>query len=488
MIGGRGMCHRRSAPMRSRRQEVTLVVQEMHFETIAAIATPPGEGAIGIVRISGPEALSVAERVVRSKRRLSDVPSHTLVYGKVVDEHERILDDVLVGVMRAPRTYTGEDLIEINCHGGPVILQRVLERVLQAGARLAQPGEFTKRAFLNGKMDLAQAEAVIDMVRAKSPKGLEIAALQLEGKLSEVVRTQREAILDLLTHIQAVIDYPEEGLVDIAPEEVGARLAEISKELQRLLAGADAGRIYREGIRVAIVGKPNVGKSSLLNAILQEDRAIVTPIAGTTRDLIEERALLGGIPFTLTDTAGIRVTDDPVEMIGVERTRKAIEGADLIFLVVSGAEPLDSDDEAVIQQVREAGAAARVLVVVNKADLPPALDREGLAKAAGEWPCVWVSAVTGMGLDHLEELASKEVLGEAGAQDAILLTRARHKAALEEALAALKEAQATITEGLPLDLVSVDLQAALEALGQVTGESVSEEVVARIFAQFCVGK
>ncbi len=192
------------------------------FETIAAIATPPGEGAIGIVRISGPEALSVAERVVRSKRRLSDVPSHTLVYGKVVDEHERILDDVLVGVMRAPRTYTGEDLIEINCHGGPVILQHVLERVLQAGARLAQPGEFTKRAFLNGKMDLAQAEAVIDMVRAKSPKGLEIAALQLEGKLSEVVRTQREAILDLLTHIQAVIDYPEEGLVDIAPEEVGA--------------------------------------------------------------------------------------------------------------------------------------------------------------------------------------------------------------------------------------------------------------------------
>ena len=457
-------------------------------ETIAAIATPPGEGAIGIVRLSGPDAIGVAERVVRSKRRLAEAPSHTLVYGKVVDAEGKILDDVLVGVMRSPRTYTGEDLVEINCHGGPVILQQVLNRVLQAGARIAEPGEFTKRAFLNGRLDLAQAEAVIDMVRAKSPKGVEIAAMQLEGRLSERVRAQREEILDILTHIQAVIDYPEEGLVDVDPGEIQRRLVRIGREMESLLAGADAGRIYREGMRVAIVGRPNVGKSSLLNALLGEERAIVTAVAGTTRDLIEEQALLGGIPFTLTDTAGIRVTDDPVEQIGVERTRRAIEGADLIFVVVSGAEPLTGDDRRVIEQVKEIGLAARVLVVVNKADLPEVLEEGELNEMASGWPVVRVSAATGAGLDRLAEEAAALMLGEARGHDAILVTRSRHRAALDEARRSLEEARSTIAQRLPLDLASVDLQEALEALGQVTGESVSDEVVARIFAQFCVGK
>lgn len=457
-------------------------------ETIAAIATPPGEGAIGIVRMSGPEAVSIAERIIRSKRRIGEAPSHTLIYGKVVDENGKMIDDVLVGVMRAPRTYTGEDLIEINCHGGPVVLQQVLSLVLRMGARAAEPGEFTKRAFLNGRLDLAQAEAVIDLVRAKSPRGVEIAAMQLEGRLSQRVRAQREELLDILTHIQAVIDYPEDDLVDVDPREVQSRLESIGQELEKLLAGADAGRIYRDGMRVAIVGRPNVGKSSLLNALLGEERAIVTEIAGTTRDLIEESALLGGIPFTLTDTAGIRATDDPVERIGVQRTRQAIEGADLIFLVIDGAEGLTGEDQAVIQEVMRSAGAARVVAVVNKDDLPRAWDEEVLRSHLPEWPIVRVSAVTGSGIDRLEEAAVSLMVGEARQHDAILVTRSRHRAALERGHLAVREAWETLASGFPLDLVSVDLQEAVEALGHVTGESVSDEVVARIFAQFCVGK
>ncbi|MBO2521173.1 MAG: tRNA uridine-5-carboxymethylaminomethyl(34) synthesis GTPase MnmE [Firmicutes bacterium] len=457
-------------------------------DTIAAIATPPGEGAIGIVRMSGPGAVAIAERVVQSTRRLSQVPSHSLVHGKVVDEGGRVLDEALVAVMRAPRTYTGEDVVEIHCHGSPVVLQQVLARLLQEGARPAEPGEFTKRAFLNGKLDLAQAEAVIDLVRAKSPKGAQIAAMQLEGRLSARVSAQREEILDLLAHLQAVIDYPEEGLVDVDPGEMKRRLERLVDEIDQLLAGADAGRIYRDGIRLAIVGRPNVGKSSLLNALLGEERAIVTPIAGTTRDVIEERALLGGIPFTLADTAGVRATDDPVEAIGVERTRQAVAGADLVLIVLDGSEALAPEDLEVAELVRQAGAGARVLVAVNKCDLPRVLEQAAVERLAGPWPVVWVSAVTGEGLARLEETAAAQVLGQGGAPSAILVTRARHRGALAAARRALEDAGETIARGLPLDLVSVDLQEALEALGQVTGESVSEEVVARIFAQFCVGK
>jgi len=461
---------------------------ELVSETIAAIATPPGEGAIGIVRMSGPKAIAIAESVVHSKRRLSEVSSHSLVYGKVLDEEGKVLDEVLVGVMRAPRTYTGEDIVEINCHGGPLILERVLARLLRAGARLAEPGEFTKRAFLNGKLDLAQAEAVIDLVRAKSPKGAEIAAVQLEGKLSARVRAQRDELLDILAHIQAVIDYPEEGLVDVDPVEIQGRLERIGQEIGKLLATADAGRIYRDGIRVAIVGRPNVGKSSLLNALLGEERAIVTPVAGTTRDVIEERALLGGIPFTLVDTAGIRETLDPVEAIGVERTKKAIAAADLVVVVISGAEPLGEEDRRVVRHVQEVQGSRAVLVAVNKSDLRRTLRESDVQELCGSWPFVWVSAATGKGLDRLGEMVAALVVGGEFSQDAILVTRARHREALARALESLKEAQNTIAMGLPLDLVSVDLQGALEALGQVTGESVSEELVARIFAQFCVGK
>lgn len=456
-------------------------------ETIAAVATPPGEGAIGIVRLSGPGAVSIVARLFRGARPLADVPSHMMVHGRIVDADEQLVDDVLVAVMRAPRSYTGEDIVEIHCHGGVVVVRRILQEVLAAGARLAEPGEFTKRAFLNGRLDLAQAEAVIDIVRARSPKGLAVAARQLEGRLSSRVDGVRRRLLDLLAHLQVAIDYPEEGIAELAPEEALEQISEAQDEIDALLKTADAGRVYREGVRIAIVGRPNVGKSSLLNALLGEARAIVTAVEGTTRDAIEEQAVLGGFPFTVTDTAGLRATDDPVERIGVERAREVMAGSDVVLAVFDMSRPLSDDDLRVLEAVREEAGAARTIAVLNKADLPGAID--GAEPLFTGLPLVQVSAKTGKGLDGLEALIVREAFGgEPPETDAILVTRERHRRLLAEAREALDSSRQAIGEGAFWDLVAVDLQSALERLAEITGDNVTEDVVDRIFAQFCVGK
>jgi len=456
-------------------------------DTIAAVATPLGEGAIAIIRLSGRDAVAIADRVFHGSKSLAETRSHSLARGRIRSMDGATIDDVLVGVMRGPRSYTGEDIVEVNCHGGMIVVETVYRLLISAGARPAEPGEFTKRAFLNGRLDLAQAEAVIDVVRAKSPKGLEVAAKQLEGELSARIQSVRSEILNLLAHLQVVIDYPEEGVVELDPHEVRARIEKALRDVERLLEGAQAGRVYRDGIRTAIVGRPNVGKSSILNALLGEDRAIVTEIAGTTRDTIEERAVFSGIPFVLTDTAGLRETDDPVERIGVERTKVAVKGADLIIVVLDGSEPLTAEDIEVLRIVGE--EPAHKIVAVNKSDQPMRLSLEALAPWIGNEETIKVSALSREGIEELAARAAEAVTGNAmGSQDAVLVTKERHRAALERASHALTDALGTLDAGYTADVLGVDLQDALESLGQITGESVGDEVVAEIFAQFCVGK
>lgn len=459
-------------------------------DTIAAIATPLGEGAIGIVRLSGPDAIPIVEAIFQGKTSLLDACSHSLLYGFIVDDSGRHIDECLVGLMKAPNTFTGEDVVEINCHGGVFVVETILNMVLKHGARPAEPGEFSKRAFLNGRLDLAQAEAVIDIVRAKSPRGLQLAANQLEGILSERIRSVRERILHLLAHMQVVIDYPEEGVDELTDDEIASSLSGSLADVENLLAGADAGKVYRDGIRLAIIGRPNVGKSSLLNGLLKEDRAIVTDIAGTTRDTIEAVALLGGIPITLVDTAGLRQSLDPVEQIGVERSHQAMATADLLFVVVDGTQPLTDEDRDVFRILQDERLYnTPTIVVVNKIDRPQVLDEATVRKVSGKSTLVGVSALTGEGLRELEALATKMVLGDTTMnRDALLITRARHRQALEKTRSSLKHALASFEMGMTPDVISVDLQESVAALGLITGESVGEEVVERIFAEFCVGK
>lgn len=479
-------------------------------DTVVAIATPPGEGAIGVIRLSGPEAISITARLFRGARgkRLEEVESHRLVYGRLVRRdpargEEVLLDEVLVAVMRAPRSYTGEDVVEISCHGSVVILERVMEALLAEGAAPAPPGEFTRRAFMNGRIDLAQAEAVIDLVRARSPRGAEAAAAQLAGRLSEAVRGIKAELLNLLAHVQVAIDYPEEGVDELGEAEFEARVERAVEQLEELIRSAGAGRVLREGIRLAITGRPNVGKSSLLNALLREPRAIVTDVPGTTRDVIEERAVLGGVGFTLVDTAGVRETGDAIERIGVERAKDAVRSADVVLAVFDGSAPLAPEDEEVIRLLRGDAAGApppdgemdegpRVVAVVNKADLPQRLDVASLEAALGaarRVRVVKVSALTGEGLEELEKAAVEAALGgEALRSDAVLVTRVRHRRALERAREALLAARESFRSGMTADLISVDLQESLEALAEITGENVTEALIEEIFAEFCVGK
>jgi tRNA modification GTPase len=451
-------------------------------DTIAAISTPLGEGGIGIVRLSGPDARTILSRLFRPglQSPTSNLHPRRLTYGQIVDPADgSVVDEVLAVYMPAPRTYTREDVVEIQAHGGPVPLRRILELVLRQGARLAEPGEFTVRAFLHGRLDLAQAEAVLDIVRARTEAGLRAAVGQLEGRLSGEVRRVRQALLDVLAYLEASIDFTED---EIPPQDLTPVLRETAAQLEALLARADEGIILRQGVRTAIVGRPNVGKSSLLNALLRSERAIVTPIPGTTRDTVEESVNLGGVAFVLVDTAGIAETQDVVERLGVERSRQTLAHADLALLVVDGSQPLTDVDREIAALIGDRPA----ILVVNKCDLPPVQMGDALLPHA---PRVEVSALTGQGLAELEAKMTESVLaGRVVSSDAPLVTNPRHKAALARALEAVRAAGQAHAEGLPADLVSVHVTTAVHALGEITGETISEELLETIFANFCVGK
>lgn len=458
------------------------------LDTIAAISTAPGEGAIGIVRLSGVEALAIGDQLYRQGDKvLSGQASHTIHYGHVVDpESKQVLDEVMVSVLKGPKTFTREDMLEINCHGGLVALKQVLALVLRSGARLAEPGEFTKRAFLNGRIDLTQAEAVMDVIRAKTDQSMQQAMKQLDGHLTTLVRGLRQKLLDTLAQVEVNVDYPEyDGVEEMTSRILWERTTAVEEELIQLLATAQTGKILREGLDTAIVGRPNVGKSSLLNALLREDKAIVTDIAGTTRDTIEEYVNVRGVPLKLIDTAGIRETADTVERIGVERSRQAIAQADLVFLLLNQSEALTPLD----RELLDLTADKERLILLNKTDLPAAFTKADLAK---EWPdemMIALSMKDGSGLEVLEEtLENRFLQGGLQQQEAAYLTNSRHVALLEEAKAALAEVKEGLALGMPVDLVQIDLTRAWEVLGKITGDSAPDELINELFSQFCLGK
>jgi tRNA modification GTPase len=454
------------------------------LDTIAAIATASGEAGIGIVRVSGPNALSASLRLFRRKAPLPEpLESHHAYSGWVVRTgSEERLDDCLLTYFRAPRSYTGEDVVELACHGSNLVLSQVLRGLLDGGARLAQPGEFTQRAFLNGRLDLAAAESVIDVIRARTDGALRVATGQLSGRLSRLIREMREALIALLAEIEAGIDFPEE--IDPPSDlEVARRSHAVLSETEGLLQTAEAGRLYREGASLVLVGRPNVGKSSLLNALLGEERAIVTEVPGTTRDVIEESLNLRGIPVRAIDTAGLRATGDRVEALGVERTRRQLESADLVVWVLDGIEGLTQADRELAAQL----AGKRVLVAINKIDRGqgvPAAEVGALLDGAGIVP---VSAVTLEGLPELERAAA-EALGGDLSPESILVSNVRHQERLRSASAALRRAVEASEVGFDQAAIALDLRLAAEALGEITGETVTEETITQIFARFCVGK
>jgi len=457
-------------------------------DTIAAISTPIGEGGIGIVRISGTEALKITGKIFKAKRNnLKEIKSHRMVYGHIYDNMTgEIVDEVLFCYMKAPRSYTCEDVVEINCHGGIVPLKKTLELVLAGGARLAGPGEFSKRAFLNGRLDLAQAESVIDIIRSKTEAGLKLAVSQLKGDLSNKIKELQKKLLGILAQVEVNIDFPEDDLEEATGKDIVRSCKELLEQIKSLIEGAEAGIIYREGVRAAIIGRPNVGKSSLLNALLRENRAIVTDVPGTTRDVIEEVINIRGIPLRIIDTAGLRETEDMVEKIGVERTREVIVKADLILLVLDAADGLSAQDFVVVEMAEK----KKSLVIVNKTDVKnKKIDQEDLERLAGNKPVIWISAEQGTGLDELEDKIVETVLyGRIDRSDSLMVTNIRHKRALEKAAFHLREAISAIESKVPVDIVAIDLRGAWESLGEITGSSVTENLIERIFNDFCVGK
>ena len=452
------------------------------FDTITAIATPLGEGAIGIVRISGTDAIAIANRIFKGKK-LETVDSHTLNYGHILDpDKDKILDEVMVGVMRAPRTFTREDVIEINTHGGIAVTNEILQLILRQGARMAEPGEFTKRAFLNGRVDLTQAEAIMDIIRAKTDKAMNIAVKQLDGSLKDLIDNTRQEILNTLAQVEVNIDYPE---YDDVEEMTTALLREKTQEFQNLLENllrtARRGKILREGLSTAIIGRPNVGKSSLLNNLLREDKAIVTDIAGTTRDVIEEYVNIKGVPLKLIDTAGIRETDDIVEKIGVERSRQALSEADLILLVLNASEKLTEQDRALLAL----SDMTRRIVLLNKTDLREEIEAEELPEDV-----IRISVLKNQNINQIEERINQLFFDNAGIveQDATYLSNSRHISLIEQAVQSLQAVNEGLELGMPVDLLQVDLTRTWQILGEITGDAAPDELITKLFSQFCLGK
>ena len=461
---------------------------QTEFDTIAAISTAPGEGAIGIVRISGDLAISIASSIYQcGTKQLEEQKTHTIHYGHIVDPKSgEVYDEVMVSVLRAPKTFTREDIVEINCHGGIVAINRVLQLVLRMGARLAEPGEFTKRAFLNGRIDLSQAEAVMDLIRAKTDKSMQLAMRQLDGQLSHLIQNLRQEILNTLAQVEVNIDYPEyDDVEEMTLQLLREKTQQVLQGIRTLLNTASQGKILRDGLKTAIVGRPNVGKSSLLNVLLREEKAIVTDIAGTTRDTIEEYVNVRGVPLQLIDTAGIRETDDVVEKIGVERSRKALKEADFVLLLLNQSETLQEEDIRLLETTKE----MKRIILFNKTDLPSKLSKEDIAPYANEEEIVTTSMLNKEGIDQLEEkIAGYFFQGQMNERDATYLSNTRHIALLEKAEQALVEVQNGIEMEMPVDLIQIDFTRAWDLLGEITGDSVQDELLTQLFSQFCLGK
>ena len=461
---------------------------QTEFDTIAAISTAPGEGAIGIVRISGDLAISIASSIYQcGTKQLEEQKTHTIHYGHIVDPKSgEVYDEVMVSVLRAPKTFTREDIVEINCHGGIVAINRVLQLVLRMGARLAEPGEFTKRAFLNGRIDLSQAEAVMDLIRAKTDKSMQLAMRQLDGQLSHLIQNLRQEILNTLAQVEVNIDYPEyDDVEEMTLQLLREKTQQVLQGIRALLNTASQGKILRDGLKTAIVGRPNVGKSSLLNVLLREEKAIVTDIAGTTRDTIEEYVNVRGVPLQLIDTAGIRETDDIVEKIGVERSRKALKEADFVLLLLNQSETLQEEDIRLLKTTK----GMKRIILFNKTDLPSKLSKEDIAPYAQEEEIVTTSMLNKEGIDQLEEkIAGYFFQGQMNERDATYLSNTRHIALLEKAEQALVEVQNGIEMEMPVDLIQIDFTRAWDLLGEITGDSVQDELLTQLFSQFCLGK
>jgi tRNA modification GTPase len=461
----------------------------MEFDTIAAISTPMGEGAIAIVRLSGDDAIQIADKLFKGVggKRLLDMPSHTIHYGHLFDpKSDQVIEEVMVSVMKGPKTFTKEDVVEINCHGGMVSVNRVLQHVLNNGARLAEPGEFTKRAFLNGRIDLSQAEAVMDLIRAKTDRAMNVALGQMEGRLSNLIRRLRQEILEILAHVEVNIDYPEyDDVEEMTHHMLIEKATFVQEEIQKILQTSQQGKILREGLSTVIVGRPNVGKSSLLNSLVHENKAIVTDIPGTTRDVIEEYVNVRGVPLRLLDTAGIRETEDIVERIGVERSRQVLKEADLILLVLNYSDKLSVEDENLFEVVK----GMDVIVIINKTDLPQQIDMDRVNQLAEGHKIVTTSLLEERGIDELEEaIASLFFAGSIEAGDMTYVSNSRHIALLNQSLHAIEEAIEGVEAGTPIDIVQIDLTRTWELLGEITGENVHESLIDQLFSQFCLGK
>ena len=455
----------------------------MLFDTIAAISTPKGEGGIAIIRISGDKSFEILDKIFVKKNPNANLGFYKLNYGFIKDG-EKTVDEVMAVRLKAPKSYTCEDIVEINCHGGTLISEKVLELVLRNGARHAESGEFTKRAFMNGRIDLSQAEAVMDIIQGKTEKSVSLSLDQLRGDLRDKVNQFKKALLDITAHVNVVLDYPEEGIDDPLPAELRNNLEKVYEEANRLIDSYDTGKKIKEGIKTVIVGKPNVGKSTLLNALLHEERAIVTHVAGTTRDVIEEIINIKGVPLVLVDTAGIRKTDDIVENIGVEKSKQFIGKADLVLLVLDASKELETEDMEVITKIKENNK--KVIVLLNKIDLNKKINLAGHNLEN----IVEISAKDNIGIEDMQEKIYSYIVEEdvENSSEKLIITNIRHKTALEKTKDAIKNIFETIDMGLPMDLISVDLKEALDSLSEITGEISSEDILDHVFGNFCVGK
>ena len=454
-------------------------------DTIAAIATPPGEGGIGIIRISGEQAETVLQKIFVPANP-KGYENRKMTYGNIVDPSSgKIIDEVLCVLMKGPKTYTVEDVVEINCHGGMIPLRKTLELVLEHGARMAEPGEFTKRAFLNGRLDLSQAEAVIDVIKARTDKSFDVAMDQLEGFFSQRIKEIRKKLVDILVNIAVNIDYPDEDIEEITYEKLKEGLSLIKIDIDQLLDSASTGRILQEGLSVAIIGKPNVGKSSLMNSLLKEARAIVTEIPGTTRDTIEEHLSVRGIPVRLTDTAGIRQTSDIVEKMGIEKSRESFNQADLVIFILDSSKPLSSEDKEIIALIN----GEKTIVVLNKIDLYRVLEKEQISSIIPGAVVIETSMKTREGIDIIEEeIVSKVYGGKVSQKDSVMVTNVRHQNILKRSAHSVADAMEMIDRGEALEFIEIDVNSCYEALGEIIGETVQDDIINEVFSRFCLGK